>query len=281
MVRLAQARSASARRTASSAREDAAGMKAFTLGWPVAAEVGFGGAAIGPFASVQRATGLVRAEIATGGDNLGLQGEIPRPGHLAQIRRFPGSHQCLEPALPGGAHDLYLKVAAAGAPPGMVCGLTGGCGTGVFAVQHRKLAPRKPKLPRRNPHVLDHPELVAPELAGLGWLGPAPWRRPLEPMGPAASPAILGLEVTAGHVKHGVGVEVAVPLPQVAEGDVLGMAQQPGAFVIERRRSLVEATNAQQHAQAPTVRAEAGAGGHLSTMGLASLGSGCQIDASK
>src|SRR6185369_10460551 len=103
-VRLAQARSTSAP-WSTAALEDAAGVEALALRWPIAAEVGFGWAAIVPLASVQRAAGSVWAEIPAGRDDLGLQREIARPRHLAQIRRFPGSHQCLQPPLPPGAHD--------------------------------------------------------------------------------------------------------------------------------------------------------------------------------
>src|SRR6185295_7307370 len=125
-----------------SAREDAAGVKALALRWPVAAEVGFGWAAIGPLASVQRATGSVRLQVPASRDHLGLEGEITRPGHLTQIRGFPGSHQCLESPLPPGTHDFDLEITAAGAAPGVIRRPAGRGGAGVVTrTQHRKLSP--------------------------------------------------------------------------------------------------------------------------------------------
>jgi hypothetical protein len=64
-------------------------------------------------------------EECAGGDDLCLDGEIAGAFHLAEIWRPTGPHQCLEPPLPLGTHDLYLEIPAAGGAPGIVCGTAG------------------------------------------------------------------------------------------------------------------------------------------------------------
>jgi hypothetical protein len=50
----------------------------------------------------------------------------------------------------------------------------------------------------------------------------------------AARGAILALmQETAGHMKNRLGVEITVSLPQLEEGDALGVPEQPGSLVIE------------------------------------------------
>ncbi len=115
----------------------------------------------------------------------------------------------------------------------MIGCLAAGRGTGVFLAQHRKAAPREPELAVAKPHVVDHSEPIAPELARLGWAGSVARRRPPEAVGAAAGGAVLDRQVAAGNMKHRIGVEVAVCVPEVAEGDLLGVSQQPGGLVIE------------------------------------------------
>jgi hypothetical protein len=163
----------------------------------------------------------------------------------------------------------------------MVCRLAGGCGTGVFTVQDGQVAPGELQLAGRNAHTVHHPESVSTQLSGLGRLGASPGSRALEAVRPAAHVAVFGREVSTGNVQHGVGVQITAVVPQVAERDALGVAQQPGCFMIEGSRPLLELAHPQKDSEAPALRAEPGTIGDLPVAGLASLGPGCQIAASK
>jgi hypothetical protein len=66
-------------------------------------------------------------------------------------------------------------------------------------------------------------------------------------MGAAPRRAVLDCQVTAGNMKHGIGVEVTVCIPKGPERNSLGVSQQPGGFVIERGGTLVHSANPEEH----------------------------------
>ena len=185
-----------------------------------------------------------RFQIAAGRDHFGVDGELALARHLAEIRRTPGTHQRLQRLLPAGAHDLYLQVPAAGrAAPvvGRAAGC-GGAGIGARAWQDRQRPPRRRgrrQPPRDHPAALHQVEPVAIELSQLR--PPAGGRRGRGVTVRAAAGAAAFLtQEPAGDVEHGVHVEIAFTFPQVEEGDVLRVAQEPGGLVVERRVTLVE-----------------------------------------
>jgi hypothetical protein len=103
-------------RLPSATRKNAARVEVLLFGWPFAAQVGLGWPAVGSLAAVQAAPDPIVVQISTGGDDLGLNREVPGPLHFAEIRRAPGAHQSLQLPLPLGAHDLDLEIPATGGP---------------------------------------------------------------------------------------------------------------------------------------------------------------------
>ncbi len=41
------------------------------------------------------------------------------------------------------------------------------------------------------------------------------------------------MQMLAAHMQHGIGIQVAITLPEPGKGDFPGMAEQPGGLVIE------------------------------------------------
>ena len=79
-------------------------------------------------------------------------------------------------------------------------------------------------------------------------------------MGSAGGDLPVFLEKPAGHVEHGVHQEI-LPVPaEAGKRDALGVAHQPGSFVIERLLPLIEAADDQGNRQGTALRAEARAG---------------------
>jgi len=66
-------------------------------------------------------------------------------------------------------------------------------------------------------------------------------------MGAAPRRAVLDCQVTAGNMKHGIGVEVTVCIPKGPERNSLGVSQQPGGLVIERGWTLVHSANPEEY----------------------------------
>src|SRR6185503_522347 len=107
------------------------------------------------------------------------------PGHLAEIRRSPGTYQGFEPTLPLGTHDFDLQVTATGSSPGIVGGPAGCQRTGVRAAEHREAPLGRVKGPDRRTTVLHDEEAVPIETARLLRLVRSPGRGSPEPVGGA------------------------------------------------------------------------------------------------
>ena len=79
----------------------------------------------------------------------------------------------------------------------------------------------------------DHSEPVTPQPPGLA--RPSP--RAARGLSEAEQPAVVGLaiaaEVAAGHVEDRLDVEITFTPPQIAEGDALGVPQQPGGLMVQ------------------------------------------------
>jgi hypothetical protein len=65
-------------------------------------------------------------------------------------------------------------------------------------------------------------------------------------MGTAPRRAVLDCQVTAGNVKHSIGVEITVRVPEGPERNSLGVSQQPGGLVIEGGGTVVDATDSEE-----------------------------------
>jgi hypothetical protein len=94
---------------------------------------------------------------------------------------------------------------------------------------------------------------------GLDFVGMTLGHRSLEAVRGAAGDAVGPLQVAAGNMKHGVDVEISLAGPQLQKRDLVGVAEQPGGLMVERRPALVEPADAQQYPQAPTIRPQAAA----------------------
>src|SRR5687768_13817121 len=129
-------------------------MKPLVLGRPVAAQVWLRWTPIGPGAPVQAAADPIVIQITAGGNDLGLDREVPGAFHLAEIRRTTGPHQGLEALLAAGAHDLDLQIPAAGGPPAVICGATRCQRARVLSLKHRETARRLRQAPSYYPPVL-------------------------------------------------------------------------------------------------------------------------------
>src|SRR5690606_37681315 len=103
------------------------------------------------------------------------------------------------------------------------------------------------------------PEAVVAQLARL-----APGGRGFDltgkPVGGAALSASLLLQEAAAHVECGFGIQVAVTLPQLAEGDPAGMPEEPGGLMVQRSRSLRQGPDAQGDLEAGALTAQAETG---------------------
>lgn len=167
------------------------------------------------------------------------------------------AHQRFEPALAPGAHDLDLKVPTAGGASAVIRSLTTRSGTRVCAIEHGETAGRSRQGPGYQPPPIDDPEAVTAELSGLG--GPRRFSRrvPRETMGCAvrAPRRILG-KVAAGNVDDGITVQLAVGLPWRAEGQPLGMAQEPGCLVVSGTGAVFGGGQAEGDTKRPALLAE-------------------------
>ena len=198
-------------------------MHRFTPVRPLAAQVGLGGPAIGPAPAVERAVNPVLREKSARGNHLRAERFGGLPVHLTEKGRLPRPDQGLQPDLAGAAHDLDLEVPATGGAPPVVRGPARGADAWVGARVNRQLAGgplRRRKSPGDRPPVLDDQEAVSSQTPG--W--PAPdrggGRDGRVSVGPAPSTTVpILLEITARHLEHGVGEEVAVPPPEPAELD--------------------------------------------------------------
>ena len=112
---------------------------------------------------MERAMDPVLHEEGARRDHLRVQGLGGLPIHLAEIGGLAAPDQGLEPALPGGAHDLDLEVPAAGRSPSVVGGAARGADTGVGSGVDREL-PRGSGGRRQcagdRPPPLDDPETI-------------------------------------------------------------------------------------------------------------------------
>ena len=79
-------------------------------------------------------------------------------------------------------------------------------------------------------------------------------------MGSAGGGLPVFLEKPAGQVEHGIHQEVLPVTVQPVKRDPLGMAHEPGGFVIEGLLPLVEAANDEGNREGPALRAETGTG---------------------
>jgi hypothetical protein len=79
-------------------------------------------------------------------------------------------------------------------------------------------------VPGSQAHIVDDPEPVATQLPLLRRPRPGARSGSLEAIGAAAGRAILHREVTARDVEDRVHVQIAVGAPQLAKGDLLGVA---------------------------------------------------------
>lgn len=226
--------------------EDTPGVHHLSAIGPLAAELGLGGAAVAPLPSVEYAVDLVIVEKSAGGDDLGTYRKWALPLHLAEVRGLARPDQRLQSPLPSGAHDLNLKVAAAGGSSSVVCGPAGGPDAGIGSCVHRQLSGRtgdRQQHPGDEPAFFHHPEPIAPKSARCRQR-----RRPgpigaVETKGLAALAAIpIGAEQSAGNVKGRLHVEVLVVLPQVREKrNIFGVADQPGCLLVSASRPGVQA----------------------------------------
>jgi hypothetical protein len=89
------------------------------------------------------------------------------------------------------------------------------------------------------------------------------------------------MQIATGDVQHRVHVEVAFAFPQLEEVDLLGMAQQPGSFVIQRVRTFFELADAKRDPKAAALGAETATGwnsGGSRRTGCARHGTRCHED---
>jgi hypothetical protein len=68
------------------------------------------------------------------------------------------------------------------------------------------------------------------------------------------------VEVAAGHVKDRLDVEISLAPPEITEGDVLGVPQQPGGLVVQRLVAFLQGADAEGYAQGAALGAELATG---------------------
>src|SRR6185312_5181040 len=164
-------------RAHSTAGENTAGVQRVFLRRPIATQVRLGRTAIRPPALVQGTTDAIVVEIPAGRDYLRLDGVVPRTFHLAEIRGAARTHQGLQFALPIGAHNLDLEVAAACRPPQVVGRPTRGQSAGVTTGQDGKPSGSGGQVANLLPPVLYHHETITLQLTRLARLRGAAWVR--------------------------------------------------------------------------------------------------------
>ncbi len=245
-------------------REHTTRVKTLVLGGPFAAEVRFGRPAVRPNPTVKAAAYPIIVQEPAGGDNLRFDGKVTRTLYLAEIRRPARSHQCFQAAFPPRAHDLYLQIAAARGAPPVVRGPARREGTGVLCLHNGKArAAGRRRRWKRSAHstaVLHHHEAVTFQPSPLLGLIHAPGRWTAETMGATLGKDALLPQISAAYVKHSVYVQLPFVLPDLRKRYVLGVANEPGGFMIQGGRSLFQRTDAEDDRQAAALRAEGTAG---------------------
>jgi hypothetical protein len=214
-------------------REHTTGVQTLVFRWPFAAQVWLGWTAIGSHPPVEAAADPVVIEVPTGGNYLCLDGVIASALHLAEIRRLAGSHQCLESALPPGAHDLDLQISAAGRPPAVVCRAAGSKCAWVRSLQNRQALARRRQRPSHLAAIFYNKEPVSIQAAGLVWLVRSPGARAPEAVSGTLGERAFLPQVSTADVQGGVHIELALVLPDFRKPNVLGMTDEPGGFVVE------------------------------------------------
>jgi hypothetical protein len=242
-------------------------MQPLPLRGPVAAEVGFRGAAIGPPPPVKRAIYPVGAEVAARRYDFHVQRILLAAGNLAQVGRLAGADERFQARVFAGTEYLDLEVPAAGGAECIVRRPAGGADAGVRR-QDREPVPGVHGVPYPEAAMIHEPEPAPAELAGLR--RPAgPGRRPaFEPMRLALGAASRFLQESAGHMQGCFHDKVTVPVVQAAEIHKLRVAQQPGGLVIEGIVAFVQLADSQGNRQASALRAEALAGWSWSQSGI-------------
>jgi hypothetical protein len=188
-------------------------MQILLLRGPLAAQVRLGWTAIRPPAIVEAAPDPVVVQIPAGRDDLGLDGEIARPLHLAEIRRATGTHQGLQLSLPFGAHDLDLKVTAASGTPQIVGRAAGSQGARIPGGEHRQTTRGGWEHANYGLAVLHDQESIAAQTPGLFRLVGVTWGGTAEAIRGAVGTAPIALQVPARDMKHRVHVQLAFILP--------------------------------------------------------------------
>jgi hypothetical protein len=210
---------------------------------------------------MQGASDPVVVQVPAGRDHLGLEREVPGPLDLTEIRRAAGAHQCLQALLAMGAHDLDLQVSAACGTPPMVGRATGRACAGVSPVEHRELPGTGwgggGEHAHSRPTPIDHPEPVATEPPGLSPSQLGGECRIGESIEGATRTAGLGPKVSARDVKGRLGVQISAVRPDLAEGDLLGMSQEPRRLVVERGGPFLERTDPEGDPERAALAAQA------------------------
>jgi hypothetical protein len=88
-------------------------------------------------------------------------------------------------------------------------------------------------------------------------------------MGSALRCGSVAPQVSAGNMEDGVHIQFTLILPDIGECDMLGVAQEPGGFVIERGGPLFEGTNSQEHGNGSALGSQPLTGGCCGDVGSA------------
>lgn len=229
---------------------------------PIVAQLGLGGSAIGADPIVEGAVPAIIIEIGAGGDHLHPEIAVRFPVHLAEVRWAPSPHQRLECHVALVAADAELKVPAAGGSSDIVGGAAWRRKTGVLSGVDREAGRRWRcgERERGEGQAIHHLELVG--------TGPPAGGHPdrLEGRGPSVTKRGAGRllpvlpQMTTGHMQRGFGKEALLLPPHPPEGDVLGVAQEPGGLVVEAGHAILESSDAKGHAESSALGAEGGAG---------------------
>jgi hypothetical protein len=79
-------------------------------------------------------------------------------------------------------------------------------------------------------------------------------------MGGAASGSAISLKIPAGHVEHRVDIQLTLVLPEIVEGDPLGMADEPGGLVVQGSGALFQGADPERDRYCAALGAESPAG---------------------
>jgi hypothetical protein len=109
--------------------------------------------------------------------------------------------------------------------------------------------------PNRRSTVIDDEEAIPTQTAGLVRLVGPTRSGSVKSVGGAAGRGAVTVEVPAGDVEHRLHKELGLVLPDLGEGDVLGMTEKPGGLVIERGGAVLQGTDPEGHRQASALGA--------------------------